>query len=124
MISQYFSHYRILETISATAVGTVYRAVDQRIDREVSLELMAGLLADDPDTFAGDGSERDASCRMQVLKRRSSSVMSEAASRAVTKTGCWCDKLLWYSKAVRVEVLLQRKAKHGLLRIEERQATA
>jgi eukaryotic-like serine/threonine-protein kinase len=48
MTGQTIAHYQITSKLGQGGMGAVYRATDTKLDREVTMKTLPGVLADDP----------------------------------------------------------------------------
>jgi serine/threonine-protein kinase len=64
MIGRTLGHYEILEPLGAGGMGEVYRARDQRLDRDVAIKVLPAEVATDPDRLARFEREAKALARL------------------------------------------------------------
>jgi len=65
MVGRVLGHYRLLDLIGAGGMGEVYRARDERLDRDVALKVLPQLVATDPDRLARFEREAKALARLE-----------------------------------------------------------
>ncbi len=65
MVGRVLGHYRLLDLIGAGGMGEVYRARDERLDRDVALKVLPELVATDPDRLARFEREAKALARLE-----------------------------------------------------------
>jgi len=65
MIGTTLSHYRILEKIGEGGMGVVYRAHDERLDRDVAVKVLPASVAQDPERIARFEREAKAVARLE-----------------------------------------------------------
>jgi serine/threonine protein kinase len=65
MVGRVLAHYRLLDLIGAGGMGEVYRAKDERLDREVAVKVLPDSVAADPDRLARFEREAKALARLE-----------------------------------------------------------
>ena len=71
MVGTTISHYKILEKIGQGGMGTVYRATDTNLSREVAIKVLPEQLTQDPQRLARFEREAKLTGRrgMEIAKR-------------------------------------------------------
>ena len=65
MVGRILAHYRLLDLVGAGGMGEVYRARDERLDREVAVKVLPDAVAADPDRLARFEREAKALARLE-----------------------------------------------------------
>jgi len=65
MVGRVLGHYRLLELVGAGGMGEVFRARDERLDREVAVKVLPDAVAADPDRLARFEREAKALARLE-----------------------------------------------------------
>jgi serine/threonine protein kinase/Tol biopolymer transport system component len=97
MIGQILDHYRIVEKIGAGGMGEVYRALDDRLGREVAIKVLKPALANDQDRL-----------RRFELEARSAAALSHPSIVAIYDIGTYDGFSYIVSELLQGQTLRQR----------------